>query len=511
MRIRTGYWLLIIVAIVGIAAWIDLPNNSGIDIFGFKRDISVHEGLDLLGGMQVLLQAEWPKGTAPNADTLEAAKQIIEQRVNALGVVEPLVQRQGDSRIIVELPGIKDPDKAIAAFGETGLLEFIDAGSTPLPIGSVVTTSLGGPTTPISGTAASGATPSPTPSASPTPEASGTVTSTNTVTPTTTTGSQAASPSQTVYQTVVTGSDLSKSDVTFDQLGAPEVSFSFKSEGAKKFGDFTSANVGKYLAIVVDKHVISCPVIESPITGGSGVIQGVSLDEAQKIVLQLKYGALPVSLQVVQDRTVGPTLGQDSVQKSLVAGAIGLGLVLAFMIVYYRLPGLLADISLLMYTAMVFALFKVIPVTLTLAGIAGFILSIGMAVDANILIFARLKEELRAGHTLAAAVDAGFRHAWPSIRDSNISTIITCLILGWFGSAMGISMITGFAFTLGIGVVVSMFTAITVTRNFLAATQKWLFPAVAKLSPRQRWLFGLDRGSAGTDNAAAGEARPANS
>lgn len=478
MRLSTTKWLVIILVMVGIAAWVDWPADRTIDVFGISKDIRVHEGLDLQGGMQVLLQANWPEGTQPDGDKLEAAKMIVEQRVNGLGVVEPLVQRQGDSRIIVELPGIKDPDKAIAAFGETGLLEFIDAGATYLPEGTTVKTTYGGPSaTPSaldpSGEAATGA------------------------------GEAVGAEEERVFETIITGADLESSEVAFDQIGAPMVSFKLKSEGGQKFAEFTTNNVGRYLAIVVDKKVISSPTVRSPITGGSGVIEGVNLEEARKIVLQLKYGALPVSLEVVQNRTVGPTLGQDSIQESIIAGGIGLGLVLAFMIAYYRLPGVLADVSLLIYTAFVFALFKVIPVTLTLAGIAGFILSIGMAVDANILIFARLKEELRAGRTLGAAVDAGFKHAWPSIRDSNISTMITCVILFWFGSVMGISIIMGFAITLGLGVAVSMFTAITVTRNFLKAMQRWLLPPGAKLTSRHLWLFGLDK-APGDAGVAAG-------
>jgi preprotein translocase subunit SecD len=218
----------------------------------------------------------------------------------------------------------------------------------------------------------------------------------------------------------------------------------------------------------MDKKVISCPVIQSPITGGSGVINGqFTLQSAQALQIQLQYGALPIPLKVVDSTEVGPTLGAEAVQQSIVAGLIGLGIVLAFMLLYYRLPGLLADLALLIYAAVTFALFRMIPVTLTLAGIAGFILSIGMAVDANILIFERMKEELRAGRSLHAAVDAGFSRAWTSIRDSNFSTLITCAILYWFGSTFGASIIQGFAVTLAIGVIVSLFTAVLVSRTFL--------------------------------------------
>jgi len=383
-----------------------------------------------------------PPGQSVDDDAMKAARQVIENRVNALGVSEPQIQVAQNNRIIVELPGVKDPEAAIKTFGNTGLLEFIDAGNTPLANGWIVNTSLGA--------APADAQP--------------------------TQGAPAQPPElrQQTFKTVVQGRDLSTASVGFDQTtNQPEVIFSFKDEGAKTFGDFTQNNVGKYLAIVLDKRVLSSPVIQSPILGGQGRINGrFTLPEVQNIVIQLKYGALPVPLKVVQNRTVGPTLGQDSVQKSVIAGAIGLAIVAGFMILNYRLPGVLATLALVIYAAITFALFKLIPVTLTLAGIAGFILSIGMAVDANILIFERMKEELRAGRSLASALDAGFARAWTSIRDSNVSTLITCGILFWFGATFGASIIQGFALTLAIGVVVSMFTAITVTRTFLRALQE---------------------------------------
>jgi preprotein translocase subunit SecD len=210
------------------------------------------------------------------------------------------------------------------------------------------------------------------------------------------------------------------------------------------------------------------PQVESPITQGSGVITGnFTHEEANNLAIQLRYGSLPIPLKVVESRTVGPTLGQDSLRKSLVAGGIGLSVVVLFMALYYRLPGVVADLALLVYALITFALFRLIPVTLTLPGIAGFVLSIGVAVDANILIFERLKEELRSGRTLSQAIDLGWRRAWPSIRDSNLSTLITCAILFWFGSTFGASIVKGFSLTLALGVLVSLFTAITVTRIFL--------------------------------------------
>ena len=226
-------------------------------------------------------------------------------------------------------------------------------------------------------------------------------------------------------------------------------------------------------------------VINSPITDGAGIIEGsFTIESAKALVVVLKYGALPVALEVLENRTVGPTLGQDSVQKSFVAGAVGLLIVVFFMLVYYRLPGLLADMALVIYALITFALFKLIPVTLTLPGIAGFILSIGMAVDANILIFERMKEELRAGKTLGAAIEAGFARAWTCIRDSNASTLITCAILFWFGMNFGASIIKGFALTLAIGVLVSLFTAITVSRTFLRLMVNTEYA-------KNLWLFGI--------------------
>ena len=483
MQQRNSYILLLIVALTAAAAWIVSPDFPGIhiDLAGIRydKDIKVHEGLDLQGGLQVVLQAKETGETPVNRETMGAVQGIIENRVNGLGVTEPLIQTQGSNRIIVELPGIKNPDEAIAAFGRTGLLEFIDAGDTWLPEGTIVRTTAD---LPLTTTVVI-----PTPTAAATSTAG--ITTTNGITPTTT-----PAPTEKVYTTILTGRQLSKADVSFDSLGKPIIQFEFKDDGPRIFSDFTTKNVKKYMAIVLDKRVISCPVINSPITDGAGIIEGsFTIDSAKALVVVLKYGALPVPLEVIENRTVGPTLGQDSVQKSYVAGAVGLLIVVVFMLLYYRLPGFLADLALVIYALVTFALFKLIPVTLTLPGIAGFILSVGMAVDANILIFERMKEELRAGKTLGAAIEAGFARAWTSIRDSNVSTLITCVILFWFGMNFGASIIKGFALTLAIGVLVSLFTAITVSRTFLRlmvnteyAKNLWLFgispagPVVAK-------------------------------
>jgi preprotein translocase subunit SecD len=434
LRRSTVRNLVIVLVIAAAAGWLAWPTNTRIDLNGIRipytRDISIRRGLDLQGGLQVLLEADVPAGHTVDRDTMLAAKQIIEQRVNGLGVNEPVIQLSENNRIIVELPGLQNPEDAIRTFGGTGLLEFVDAEGQPPPDGAVVETSLGPPS-----------------------------------------GRAATIPGR-VLKTVVEGKHLRTASVGFDELGRPQINFEFNSEGSTLFGDFTTANVGRFLAITLDKVVLSAPQVQSPIVGGTGRITGrFRIEEAQNIVIQLKYGALPVPLKVVQNRTVGPTLGQDSVQRSIVAGGIGLALVAAFMILYYRVPGLVAALALLVYAAISFAAFKLVPVVLTLAGIAGFILSIGMAVDANILIFERMREELRAGRSMAAALDAGFGRAWTSIRDANVATLITCAILFWFGATFGASIIQGFALTLAIGVAVSMFSAIFVTRTFLRVVQ----------------------------------------
>jgi preprotein translocase subunit SecD len=280
-----------------------------------------------------------------------------------------------------------------------------------------------------------------------------------------------------IYNTIMTGAAIEQVGVTRNPVGGSEVAFQLTSEGSAIFADFTTRNVGNVLAIVLDKEIISTPTIQQPITEGSGVITGnFTQESANALAVQLRYGSLPIPLKVSQTRTVGPTLGQDSLQKSILAGAIGLSIVILFMGLYYRLPGLVAILAILSYAVITFALFRYIPVTLTLPGVAGLMLSTGSALDANILIFERLKEELRAGRTLRQAIDLGWQRAWPSIRDSNISTIITCLILFWFGSAYGATFVKGFSLTLMIGVGVSLFTAIIVTRTFLNITMQLIKP-----------------------------------
>jgi preprotein translocase subunit SecD len=438
--------LAFIVVLTLVSAWIAFP-GSAFDIGGFRAAHPIREGLDLQGGLQVVLQARPVAGQTIDSATLEGTRQTLERRVNGLGVSEPLIQTRGSDQIIVELPGVEDPQEAIGILQQTALLEIIDPQGQFLPPGTIVDTSLG----PADEQSSAAATPVGTPEmgAAATPVAAG------------------QTPSGPVYETIISGADLADAYVTTGNTGINQVvGFELQGDASGRFFQYTSSHLGEPMSIVIDKVVISSPQINGAIST-QGIIEGVSPDEVDDLVIQLKAGSLAVPLDVVQSRTVGPTLGQDSLDKSVLAGLIGLGIVALFMILYYRLPGLVSVVALLIYTTVVFAIFKLVPVTLTLAGIAGFILSIGMAVDANVLIFARLKDEVRQGKPLPQAVESGFANAWPSIRDSNITTMITTFILYVFGNFTGTSIITGFALTLFIGVVVSMFTAITVTRTFL--------------------------------------------
>jgi preprotein translocase subunit SecD len=450
--------LLIIIVLIIVAVWVDYPNAPGLHLnlgsFQLNRSFDTHLGLDLVGGLQALLEADLPASTPIDAKAMSAARTIVENRVNGLGVSEAVVQQAGDRRILVEIPGASDTQKALESIQKTGLLEFVDFGSLSsqeaLALENTVIQ------TDFAGSSSQSANPTST------PESSQGITSTLAVSPTV----PVAPPR--VFHTVMTGADLKNVNVTTDRTNNYQVAFELNSEGAKIFKDFTSQNVGKILAIVLDKRVISAPRINSAIPDGKGVITGnFDNTSANQLAIQLRYGSLPIPLKVATSQTVGPTLGQLSLRQSLIAGLIGLTIVGLFMALYYRLPGVLADLALVVYALLTLALFKLIPVTLSLPGIAGFVLSIGMAVDANVLIFSRLKEELRSGRTLSQAIDLGWGRAWPSIRDSNLSTLITCFILFWFGSAFGASIVKGFSLTLAVGVLVSMFTAIVVTRTFL--------------------------------------------
>jgi preprotein translocase subunit SecD len=486
MSQRFQRFLFPIIIMVAIAIYIVIPNSPGIHIhalgINIDKNFNTNLGLDLVGGVQALLEADLPASTSVTNSDMNTARQIVENRVNGLGVSEAVVQLAGERRILVELPGETDPQKALSTIQQTGLLEFVDLSSLSTQeafalTGTTIRTDFGqqgqenqsipSPTSAITPTQSV----SPTQSISATAPLSGTtpITGTQPVTSTNTLTGTQATPTGPIFHTIMTGAALSNVGVQVNPTsGQYEVSFELKSDAAKTFADFTSTHVNQVLAIVLDKKVISAPTINSAITDGKGVIQGnFTSQSANDLAVQLRYGSLPIPLKVVTSQTVGPTLGQDSLRKSLLAGIIGLSVVILFMGLYYRLPGVVADLALLVYAITTFALFKLIPVTLTLPGIAGFVLSVGMAVDANVLIFERLKEELRAGRTLKQAIDLGWGRAWPSIRDSNLSTLITCLILFWFGSTFGASIVKGFALTLSIGVAISMFTAIIVTRTFL--------------------------------------------
>lgn len=400
--------------------YLALPSGSRIDLtplkINFNKKYDLKLGLDLQGGSHLVYEGDLQ--AIPNEDRKDAinsARDVIERRVNAFGVSEPLVQVSGDNRIIVELPGVKDINEAIKLIGQTPFLEFKEENPNPKPI-----------------------------------EVNGQIT---------------IDPNNAFMPTGLSGKQFKKASLEFDpRTGQPQISLQFDAEGTKLFADITSRNIGKTVAIFLDNEILSAPNVQNAITDGRAIITGqFSVPEAKELVTRLNSGALPVPIKLVQQQNVGATLGIASVQKSVAAGLIGFVIIAMFMIIYYRLPGFLAVISLSIYVIMSVAMFKLFGITLTLAGIAGFILSIGMAVDANILIFERMKEELRKGKSLAQSVEEGFNRAWLSVRDSNFSSLITTFILGYFGSGI----IRGFAITLSLGILLSMFTAITVTRTFL--------------------------------------------
>lgn len=474
MNRRTVNWIIILLLLV-LAIWADLPNNPGIHVGNINKDIKTVLGLDLRGGMQVILSV--PEDVAVTQQNLQDAAIILENRSNALGVNEVVFQTAGERIIVGDFPGATTSDEVINPIRQVGQLEFLDTGSTQIPEGTEVLTDYGlstGTTT----------TPAETPTVEPTLAGTAETTPGTEATPSTEV-TPTAEPTR--YHTILTGSDLTEVSVVRGQLNEYEVSLTFTTEGAKIFKEWTTANVGKYLTIALDKKVVSSPVIKVAITDGSAVIQGNFTSEtANQLAVQLRYGSLPIPLDIEQIRIIGPTLGEDSLNKSMIAGLIGFLVVFLFMAIYYRVPGIAADIALIFYAILAYAIFRFIPVTLTLPGIAGFLVSTGSALDANILIFERLKEELRNGRTVKQAIDLAFRRAWPSIRDSNIAAIITSSILFWFGSTFGASFVKGFALTLALGVIVSVFTALFVTREVLTVmTQKIEDPE------KRPGLFGL--------------------
>jgi len=675
--------IIILIALIALYVTLDVERPDWVNNLVFwqpelQREIALRLGLDLQGGLQVLLAADVPEGQELDAASMETARRIVENRVNSLGLTEPVVQAQGERRIIVELPGIENPEQAVETIKGTALLEFVDAGPIPLPPGTVVTTTLGGPSTAASGASATSITatsptaepevvtpePATEPVEQPQPEtteqppampedpadrldmyseppemqidAGAVYTATistakgdivvqldagaapqtvnnfvflaeqgfydgltfhrvepgfviqggdplgtgtggpgytvpaeiglphvegaiamarqgDDVNPTrASSGSQfyialaetphldgaytvfgqvtagmdvvqsiaigdgieeiaiaagGAAPTATepslvmptpaapepssgslIYDTILTGAGIKNVGLDRTEQGEYIIPFELNPDAAQIFADYTGSHVGQYLCIVLDKSVISCPTVREPIPSGQASISGqFTFDTARQLAIQLRYGALPIPLRVESFNRVGATLGAESVQKSVRAGTIGLVIVLIFMLIYYRVPGALADAALVIYVLLNIALYKLAPITLTLPGIAGFILSAGMAVDANILIFERMKEELRRGRGLRTAIEIGFSRAWPSIRDGQLSTLIICAILFFFGTNFGASIVKGFAITLAIGTIVNVFTAVFATRTFVrqaaASAGEWL--------AERKWLLGV--------------------
>ncbi len=471
------------------AGWIVYPKGSRVNLNKLKikyaQNFRLRLGLDLQGGSHLVYQADF-KGVEgkDRPDALNGIREIIERRVNSFGVSEPQVLASGKDRLIVELPGVKDINDAISQIGKTPTLDF----------------RIRNPKTP-----------------SVQPNEKGEVN---------------LSLDDIYLKTGLSGSQLKKAGVELQSSGGlsnePVVKLEFDGVGKKLFEKITGENLKKPVAIFLDGQIISEPVVQDVITSGVAIINGnFTVKTAKELAVRLNSGALPVPIKLISQQNVGATLGKESVQKSILAGLVGLLLIVLFMITYYRFPGFLAVCALLVYALVFLAVFKIgisftavalvgiffflgltvnagfgilafaaylilallkalSPATLTLAGIAGFILSIGMAVDANILIFERLKEEIRAGKDMAKAVEDGFARAWLSIRDSNVSSLITTAILYWFGTPS----IKGFAVTLGVGILISMFTAITVTKTFLKLfvgnnilTHPWLF-GVSKIKDK---------------------------
>ena len=355
---------------------------------------SIKQGLDLQGGTHIVLEAEDTPDAPVTDDSVNRAVTIVERRINEMGLTEPIVQKEGARRIIVELPGEKNPEKAIETIGKTAVMEFKDESGT----------------------------------------------------------------------TRMTGSDLKNAKEQIDNGKKNVVAIDFTDEGAQKFADLTAANIGHRISITLDGEVLTSPVVNEAITGGKAVITGSqSLEEAKNLAILLRSGALPVKLKVLEVRTIGPSLGQDSKEKSERAFAIGIILIMIFLVVIYRMSGIVANVALLVYVLILLSVLKYLDATLTLPGIAGIILSMGFAVDANILIFERFKEEVLVGKSLRTSMQAGFKRAFNTILDANVSVMIAAVVL----IVMGAGTVRGFAVNLALGIVVSMFTAILVSRSLL--------------------------------------------
>jgi protein-export membrane protein SecD len=421
--------VLAVFVVALIVAIFPLPRPGGSD----GQELKTRLGLDLIGGLRGEYQVVATDDQAVTSDILEQTREIVESRVNASGVAEPIVVTQGADRISVELPGVDDEGEIRKLIGTTGVLEFM-----PVPAA-------------LQGSVAEG----------PLPEAMLDV------------------------APLFTGVEIASAAIAQDPTTREiVVDLQLKDTGSRLFDDYAEEHYGEQFAIVLDDQVMSAPTIQATRFGGraqiSGGQGGFPVEEANSLVTVLKFGSLPLEIREVGFSSISATLGLDFLKQTILAGAIGIALVFAFMLIYYRVPGAVACVALVFYTVFVYAIFRLLGVTLTLAGIAAFILSVGMAVDANILIFERTKEELRAGKNLTAAVEAGFSRAWNSILDSNVSTLITAFILYYFGT----SVVRGFALVLIIGVLTSMFTAITLSRMML----RWV---VKQPRARQAHLFGI--------------------
>lgn len=391
-------------------------------------------GLDLQGGLRMVLEAKPAPGEKVDYATLEGSIKVIRQRVDGLGVSEPIIQRKGDKQIIVEIPGIKDVNRAVSLIGKTALLEFVEAERIPDGMDNLTPEQ-------IAVLAGDGARMAQVPIYN-------------------NQGQEVSKRPILLKQTVMTGKLLSKVWPGTDQYGRPICNIAFNEEGAKTFYEVTQRNIGKPLAIMLDGKVISAPTVQAAIAGGQAYVEGLTLVEMKDLVNLLKAGALPVPIEMVESKIIGPSLGRDAIAKSQVATMYGVAAVCIFMILFYRVLGLVAVAGLALYALFTFACLIAIKTTLTLPGIAGFVLSLGMAVDGNVIIYERIKEEIRAGKTFAEAVSLGWTRAFSTIFDSNVSTGIPAIFLFWFGTGS----VKGFAVTLTLGIVVSMLTVLFVSR-----------------------------------------------
>lgn len=501
-------WLILILLLTGFALWVSLPNtlisNVSDSCYGtaenpVKPEQGLHldfgddcvedvglnvkqvYGLDIIGGLRVLLQADLPAGSYTIED-LRNASNNVNKRVNSLGVGEATVQVQGSNRILVELPGVSDPQQAVDLIQKTALLEFVDfsgISNVSQYVGRKILTDEQVKSEQAREEALAESTPDVT-AAEATVDATQEVAADATAEATQEAVAPAATPVTPVeepgvpnpltgqpFHTVMTGAGLQSAAAQLDQSNQWAIRFELTSEGGAVFGPFTSSAIGQPMAIVLDGIVLSAPTIQARLDTGGTITGNFDQEEAQNLALQLRSGSLPIPLRVISSQTVGATLGQESVNLSIRAGVVGVFIILAFMLINYRVPGLAASLALLVFIVLNLAMFKIIPVTLTLPAIVGFLISIGTAVDGNILIFERMREELRAGKDVDTAVNEGFTRAWTSIRDSNISTILISAILFLFGQTPGASAVSGFAVTLALGLMLNLFTAVIVTRTFL--------------------------------------------